>query len=128
MRQRDVKGQQPGRRVGGLGDEVMKITLQLKWGEGSREVARQRTLGRGVGKSRDWVGVGVGAGEKNLKGGGAQKCRFVRRVTICGRNQQAERLVTPSWQPAAPPELLPVIINIQEESRARSPRSAWQTA
>lgn len=106
----------------------MKITIQLKWGEGSREVARWLAVERGVGKSWDWEGVGTE--ERNLKGGGAQQCHFA----LCAAggylrgNQQTEGLVVPSWQPAAPPELLPVRINVQEEPRARNPRSAWQTA
>lgn len=76
-------------------------------GEGRREVARQ--LPR--------------AEERNLEGGGSFKSAALCRgwLSVAGTNRP-ERLVTPGWQPAVHPELLPVIINIQEESRAHSPR------
>lgn len=81
----------------------------MKRGEGRREVARQH----------------LGAEERSLEGGGAFKSAALCSgwLSMAGTNR-SERLVTPSWQPPVHSKLLPAVIDIQEESRARSPRQS----
>lgn len=64
-----------------------------------------------------------GAEERSLEGGGAfQSATFCRGWLHVARTNRAQRLVIPSWQPTAPPELLPAIMDSQEGSRVLSPR------
>ena len=105
--------------------EVNSMAVSLGawwWGNENRNGAPQeagREGRRGVARQLP------GAEERNLEGGGTLKSAPLCRGWLSlARTNRPKRLVTPSWQPAVHPELLPAIINIQEVSSAQNSRGS----